>query len=499
MAVSAMPAEFSERRRTGGGAMRGALLGLASASPAVLALTLVGVGQATADMQDIAGWAVLPLIALATAGAGAWIGARGAARSADDRLGQLIEVLRALASGDRCGRLGGPYPKGQAGDLARAVDSVVDRVLELRDSIDRHHVVAELSTDIALRLSTDATLLDVSRSVTRSLGYERQEMIGRSCYDFLHPDDLAAARRDHDALLSGGTPTSTLRLRRKAGGYMNVELTARLRRDPAADRAVEIVGLARDATAKAEHAREIERAKREAISTGRSRSSFLAHMSHDLRTPLNIIIGLSQIIRDQMFGPVGAQRYVDYARDIESSGHDLLDLINDLLDLSKVESGRWQLEERAVSVSRNVESVFTMVSDRARLAQVTMESRLSSGLPLLLADERAVRQMLLNVVSNTLKRVTPASVLSVDGRLEKGEIVLDIRGSARAMESYDRTAKDTPDSSVSLALASDLVKLHGGRFSLTAGNGDQLNIRIAFPAARSLTAPIASAQPALAS
>jgi len=206
-----------------------------------------------------------------------------------------------------------------------------------------------------------------------------------------------------------------------------------------------------------------------------------------LRTPLNIIIGLSQVIRDQMFGPVG-QRYVDYARDIESSGHDLLDLINDLLDLSKVEAGRWQVEERVVSIALNVDAMFTMVSARARLAQVTMESRLSPDLPLLLADERAVRQMLLNVMSSALKRATPSSTIIVDGYMVDRQVVLVVQSQSRAVESRDNYVKDPLDGSVGLALASDLMRLHGGRLDLQTTQDHQLAITLTFPPERSLTA-----------
>ena len=487
--TTAMYAAYPPGRKAVGGRLRGALLGLAATAPAAAVLVVLALYHALDGGSDAAGWASLILVALVASGLGAWIGALGLGRATGDDTGRLATLLRTLASGERGQRIGGPYPQGEMGDLARAVDSVVDRVAELRDTIERHRLLGELSNDFFFRMAPDATFLATSPAVTRLLGYDAQELIGRSYYDFLHPEDLAAARQKHDELLSGGMPTATLRLRRKTGGYLSVELSSRIRRDELTGRPVEILGLVRDMTERAEHARELERARREAANTGRTRSSFLANMSHDLRTPLNIIIGLSQIIRDQMFGPVGAQRYVDYARDIESSGHDLLDLINDLLDLSKVEAGRWQVEERAVSVARNVDVVFTMVSDRARLAQVTLESRLPAELPLVLADERAVRQTLLNVVSSALKRVTPQSVITVDGKLVEGRLVVVVEGSSRPVEQRDGYVKDPLDGSVSLALASDLMRLHGGRLDLQTTQNQQLIVTMSFPAERCLTGP----------
>jgi PAS domain S-box-containing protein len=474
-------------RKAASARVRGALLGLASTAPAAVVLIAVAVLQTTRG-DDSGSWAALALLALVTAGLGAWIGSLLAPASVGSPAKRITEVLRALAGGDSAERVGGPYAEGDMGDLARAVDSVADRLSELRENILRHRLLSDLSNDFFFRLAPDATFLLVSLSVSRILGYATEEMVGRSSYDFVHPDDLATARRSHDALLSDGTPSYVLRLRRKSGGYLSMELTPRLRRDAVTGRPTEILGIARDVTERADHARELERARRDAAASVRTRSSFLANMSHDLRTPLNIIIGLSQIIRDQMFGPVGATRYVDYARDIESSGHDLLDLINDLLDLSKVEAGRWELEERAVSVGRNVEAVFTMLSDRARTAKITLEAKVEADLPLLLADERAVRQAVLNVVSSCLKRVTPDSILTIEGRFVGGEIVVAARGTVRPVEARDDYAKGSSDGSVSLALASDLMRLHGGRLDSQITGERELAVTIAFPAQRALTA-----------
>jgi PAS domain S-box-containing protein len=487
MQASDVFAGISGGRKASSARARGALLGLLSTAPASLTLLAVAAIQST-DPARAGDWTLLALLAVASSGLGAWIGSALAARAAGAPSRRVVEVLRSLAGGDGGARLGGPYADDAGGEVARAVDAVGDRLAELNEAIARHQLLAELSSDFLFRLAPDATFLVVSASAQRLLGYEPQEMIGRSSYDFVHPDDLAAARQNHDALLSDLTPSCVLRMRRKSGGYLSMELTPRLRRDPLSGRPNEILGIARDVTERLEHAGEIERARRDAVASVRSRSSFLAHMSHDLRTPLNIIIGLSQIIRDQMFGPVGGQRYVDYARDIESSGHDLLDLINDLLDLSKVEAGRWELEERAVSLGRNVEAVFTMLSDRARSAKVTLDSRMDPKLPLLLADERAVRQAILNVVSSCLKRANAETTLALDGRLIGGEIVLSARTPVRPVEARDDYAKGSADGSVSLALASDLMRLHGGRLTSHI-NAGVLTVTITFPAPRNLAAP----------
>jgi PAS domain S-box-containing protein len=468
----------------------GALLGIGAAAPATLLLLFVAFGKAAEGGAGTGAWAALALAALAAAALGAWISAVGMRFTEDEAPERLTSLLRRLSAGETGLRFGAPYPAGASGQLARAADGVADRLAEMREMMERHRVFGELSQDFFLRLAPDGAFLSVSPSIARVLGYASEEMIGRSSYDFLHPDDLASARRTHDAVLSGDTTPGVVRMRRKTGGYVSVEISARLRLCTEHGLAREILGVGRDVTERAEHSRELERARRDGASNGRARLSFLAHMSHDLRTPLNIIIGLSQIIRDQMFGAVGSQRYVDYARDIESSGHDLLDLINDLFDLSTVESGRWQLDERAVSVPRNIEAVFTMISDRARIAEVALTSEVAADLPLLFGDERAVRQILMNVVSSAVKRITPSSTLSIDGCITDGEMRLTVCGSVRPVGSRDGYAKDPLAGSVSLTLAADLMRLHGGRLETRMSDDNRFAVTLAFPAQRCLTSPV---------
>src|SRR5216683_3375452 len=148
-------------------------------------------------------------------------------------------------------------------------------------------------------------------------------------------------------------------------------------------------------------------AKETAEAANRSKSAFLANMSHELRTPLNAIIGFSDLLRSQTFGPLGSNRYVEYAADINNSGQHLLDLINDILDVSRIEAGRYDLHREATSLRELVEDSSRLMSTAAREANVRLSSRIAADLPLLALDRRAVRQVLLNLLSNAIKFTPP--------------------------------------------------------------------------------------------
>ena len=248
---------------------------------------------------------------------------------------------------------------------------------------------------------------------------------------------------------------------------------------------------------------DLRRAKDEAELASRSKTEFLANMSHELRTPLNAIIGFSDILMGQIFGPLGDLRYGDYARDIRDSGLHLLNLINDVLDVSKVEFGKVELIEETVDIVAVVESCARLMRDRADTAGIRLVQELPPGLPQLQGDSRRLKQILLNLLSNAVKftpsggRVTiRASHHPRDGfRLTVEDTGIgiakqDLEKALRPFGQIDsRLARKYQGTGLGLPLARSMAELHGGKLELDSAPGQGTTATIWLPAGRILQAP----------
>jgi len=254
---------------------------------------------------------------------------------------------------------------------------------------------------------------------------------------------------------------------------------------------------------------DLRRAKDEAEMASRSKTEFLANMSHELRTPLNAIIGFSDILMGQIFGPLGDVRYADYARDIRDSGLHLLNLINDVLDVSKVEFGKVELIEEPVDVVAIIDSCARLMRDRADAAGIRLIQRLPPGLPQLRADSRRLKQILLNLLSNAVKftpsggRVTLAAENAVDGfRISVADTGIgiakqDLDTAMRPFGQIDsRLARKYQGTGLGLPLARSMAELHGGRLELDSMPGHGTTATIWLPAARIFIRGTRTRQPA---
>ena len=232
----------------------------------------------------------------------------------------------------------------------------------------------------------------------------------------------------------------------------------------------------------------------------RAKSEFLANMSHELRTPLNAVIGFSEMISSEMFGPIGHPRYKEYAEDIHASGTHLLGIISELLDLSKIEAGKTEIEECDLIAADVVDSAVRLVADRAEAAAVELTSHVADDLPRLRADERAVKQILLNLLSNAIK-FTPAGgkVTTWVGLDAKRRFVLSVSDTGIGIAENDIGQAMAPfgqiensltrthvGSGLGLPLVEGLVGLHGGTFELASEIGVGTTATVRFPADRAL-------------
>jgi two-component system cell cycle sensor histidine kinase PleC len=233
-----------------------------------------------------------------------------------------------------------------------------------------------------------------------------------------------------------------------------------------------------------------ERWRLEVVS--RHKSEFLASMSHELRTPLNAIIGFSEIMEKGMFGKLGVDKYHEYCRDIHQSGQYLLDVINDVLDMSKIEAGRMKLEPEHVVLEDILSDSLRVVSTRAEEKGLTLSSRIASDIEIR-ADRRALKQIALNLLSNAVKFTGPSGHVAVRGRRVGGCVSIAISDSGigipkdalqrlgRPFEQVEsQLTKVHHGSGLGLAIAKSLVALHGGRMRIrsTPGRGTTVIVRL---------------------
>jgi two-component system cell cycle sensor histidine kinase PleC len=226
----------------------------------------------------------------------------------------------------------------------------------------------------------------------------------------------------------------------------------------------------------------------------------LAHLSHELRTPLNAILGFSEVMRDQLYGALGDPRYRNYASHVYRSGRHLLDLVNDILDLSRSEAGVMVLAEREVDVGEVVETCHDLVLLRAEQQQLRLSRSVAPGLPRLRADETKLRQILLNLLSNAIKFTPPGGAVAIAAsRAADGGIVIEISDTGagmsaadlpRAMLPFVRLAnpltRDSEGTGLGLPLSKRLAELHGGTLTMTSTEGAGTLCRVHFPPWRSV-------------
>jgi two-component system cell cycle sensor histidine kinase PleC len=284
------------------------------------------------------------------------------------------------------------------------------------------------------------------------------------------------------------------RLRRPDGGVRHVRCEGRCKIDPATGAVEALFGIMQDITERTLHEQALRDAKESAESAYASRTRFLANMSHELRTPLNAIIGFSQMIQQQLLGPVGNARYLDYIGGIRESGEHLLNLINDILDMSKIETGKYELYTEEINVGKIIRQALYMIEGRAHEAQVKLLTDNISEDIRIEADRRAVMQILLNLLSNAVKFTQAGGSVEIRCQRELGgvAIVVSDTGVGIPKDKIDLVTlpfeqvgsaltRKHEGSGLGLAITKDLIGLHGGTMDIESDLGVGTTVTVLLP------------------
>jgi PAS domain S-box-containing protein len=240
-------------------------------------------------------------------------------------------------------------------------------------------------------------------------------------------------------------------------------------------------------------------ARDRAEAASRQKSEFLARMSHELRTPLNAILGFSDVMRKGEFGKLGNERYEGYANDIHISGEYLLSLVNDLLDLSKVEAGRLELNFTSVDLGAVIDTCMQLMQNEATAGRVVLRKSIAERLPQVVADQRSVKQVVLNLISNAIKFTDPGGQVIIAARVTSGgELLLSISDTGvgmnedqlkEALEPFSRietVGREAQGTGLGLPLTKALVEANRARFAISSEPRKGTRIDITFPTTRVL-------------
>lgn len=376
--------------------------------------------------------------------------------------------------------------------VARAADA--ERIAELE-------AVVDTATDGMLMLDADGIVLSANAGAEALFGCERRTMIGRPLTDRLAPESRRSALDYLDGLARNGV-ASVLNDGREVIGAVEPEgliplfMTIGAVTSGATRKYCVVL---RDITQWKKAEEDLTTARRRAEEASVHKSDFLAKISHEIRTPLNAIIGFSELMMDERFGPVGNERYKDYLRDIHVSGSHIMSLVNDLLDLSKVEAGKMDLRFEAVGLADIVSECVAMMQPQANRERIIIRSSLPVGVPPVVADPRSIRQVVLNLLSNAIK-FTPAGgqVIVSTTAEDNGEVVLRVRDTGygmtdkemqTAMEPFRQlhtTRSRAGGTGLGLPLTKALVEANRAVFRIDSTVGQGTLVSIAFPVTRVL-------------
>jgi PAS domain S-box-containing protein len=388
--------------------------------------------------------------------------------------------------------------------LAMLAVVFMERIIHERKQSEKAIKLPQFSIEraaiCAFWIGPNGRLLFVNERAWDSLGYTREELLSKTIHDIDPNLPPEAWPRHWQALEDTGALAFESRYLTKDGRMVPMDVSANY---------VEFDGeaysctFARNITDRKAAERDLRRAKEQAEIANRAKSEFLANMSHEVRTPLNAIIGFSEILLRQVFGPLGSDRYASYVEDIHNSGNHLLGIINNILDLSKAEAGRLTLDETEIDLPVVIGLCLRMLRERAVAQSVKIVAHIPADTPKLRGDPRLVSQAVINLLSNSIKftREHGAVIVSLGGepdggyrlRIQDTGIGISPPDLAKVREPFVQVAsafsREHEGTGLGLPLVDQIMKLHGGSLEINSEIGLGTSATIRFPAERVKTAP----------
>jgi PAS domain S-box-containing protein len=377
---------------------------------------------------------------------------------------------------------------------------------ELRGSREMLLRVIDAMPVMVSAVDRDGRFLFVNSSFAQRFGRAAGDMIGQLPSELRNDAETQAAMERHRQTIDGVRPPGPWEqeILLANGRYRVVLNSLALLRDGAGQPSM-IVSAALDITDRKEAELALIAAKEEAELASRSKTEFLANMSHELRTPLNAIIGFSQLMADEVMGPLGSARYTSYARDICASGQHLLSIIGDILDVSKLEAGRVELDDQEVEVGQMVRDLLHLVVERARSLDVGIDLELPPDLPKIRGDALKLKQVLLNLITNAIKFSHPGGKVLVRGEMATDGLHLSVVDHGIGMDETEvKTAitrfgqvaspwsRKHHGTGLGLPLAIGLVELHEGRLTIDSVKDEGTTVTIILPLRRLVRAGAAA-------
>jgi len=379
---------------------------------------------------------------------------------------------------------------------AQAAPAMADpdaRLEELRAIIDT-------ATDGVVLISPEGAIRSISRPAEALFGFDSAEVAGKP-FAALFAIESQRAAQDYLQGLSDNGVASVLNDGREVigreaqGRFIPLFMTiGRLPGDSG------FCAVLRDVTQWKRAEEELTQARSQAEIASSQKTGFLARVSHEIRTPLNAIIGFSELMMDEKFGPVGNDRYRDYLRDINRSGNHVLDLVNDLLDISKIEAGEQEMNYEAVSLNDTLAETVALMQPQANRERVIIRSSFPSRLPEVVADLRSVRQIALNLLSNAIRYTQAGGQVIVSTAYEpSGDIAMRVRDTGVGMSQAEIEQAMKPFKQVNtlkrprgdgtglgLPLTKAMVEANRARFAISSAPGEGTLVEVTFPSTRVL-------------